>query len=99
MFMRRLVSCRALGLYRSPSYPDTDSLAEMSGDVYRRSPLGALDCPETFSLLKSWMQECILHHDSCRRTLAGDLIDDRSFAPWRVVDVGCYSRPPRLIQT
>lgn len=78
----------------------TESIAITSGEVFRKCPLRAVGGPETFSLLKNWVQECLLNHDPCRRALNMDLVDDNQpILPRRVIDVGSTSRPPRLVET
>jgi hypothetical protein len=70
------------------------------GDVKRKGRTGARDGPEMFTMLDNWLQECLSTHDSCRRALSGDLIDNiHPVLPRRLIEVGSDSILPRLIET
>jgi hypothetical protein len=80
-----------------------DSPAGVSGGVSTRKPLEVACSPDAFRLLNQWVNGCVQGHDSCRKTLSGELLrlDDQVLPCRRIIDVSPLDHPaiPRLVET
>jgi hypothetical protein len=66
------------------------SLAASSGNICTTPQLSSDNGPEAFALVNHWVNTCFQQHESCRRTMSGNLVDEVSGPrlPTRVLDVG-----------
>ena len=75
----------------------------MAGHVCSTKPLSSDHLPEAFELIRSWIDGCLLHHDACKTTVSGDVIDKNIMPRFlkRVLDIGDapYSPLVNLIET
>ncbi|XTI95517.1 hypothetical protein V2W45_1447066 [Cenococcum geophilum] len=54
----------------------TRSLPVLAGHACSTKPLSSDHSPEAFELIRSWVDDCLLHHDACKTTVPGDVIDE-----------------------
>ena len=75
----------------------------LTGHVCSTKPLSSDHSLEAFELIRSWIDDCLLHHDACKTTVSGDVIGENIMPrlPKRVLDIGDapYSPFVKLVET
>lgn len=75
----------------------------LAGHVCSTKPLSSDHSLEAFELIRSWIDDCLLHHDACKTTVSGDAIGENIMPrlPKRVLDIGDapYSPFVKLVET
>ncbi|RYP04004.1 hypothetical protein DL765_010345 [Monosporascus sp. GIB2] len=71
-------------------WADKGTPAALSTGLSTEPPVGCVECPEAFQLIRTWLKICEQTHDECRKAICGTQVeeDNPPELPTRVLDVG-----------